>query len=172
MAASKTDSFANLAILTVTESAANTLTFKKLETGISINQKVAWVICRVEYFLSSLLAAQFNGDGDGISFGLAASSTFASAIIEENSIFDFNNIQRADFGTAAVSMFHKQPFLKDFSSMPSGGIIVPPAPLYGFAKGTGLVSAMSVAARIYYTELELAESDFWQLVQARRPLTS
>jgi hypothetical protein len=172
MAASKTDSFANMAILTTTESAANTLTFKKLETGISVNQKIAWVISRIEYFVSSLLAANFNGDGDNLSFGLCASSTFASAIIEENSIFDFNNIQRADFGTAASALQLHQPFLKDFASMPSGGIIIPPAPLFGFAKGTGLVSACSVAARIYYTELELAESDFWQLVQARRPLTS
>jgi hypothetical protein len=169
---SKTDLFANLAILTVTESAANTLTFKKLETGISVNQKIAWVVSRIEYFLSSLVAAQFNGDGDAISWGICASSTFANAIIEENSILDFNNYQRADYGAAAVSIFHKQPFLKDFASMPSGGIIVPPAPLFGFVKGSGLVSAMTVAARIYYTELELAESDFWQLVQARRPLTS
>jgi hypothetical protein len=172
MAGKQTDSFANLAIVTVTESAANTLTFKKLETGISVNQKIGWVIHRVEYFLSSLLAAVFNGDGDNLSFGLSCSSTFANAIIEENSIFDFNNVQRADYGTAAVSIIHHQPFIKDLSMLPSGGIIIPPAPLYLFAKGTGLVSAETISARIEYTTLELSTDDFWQLVEARRPLTS
>lgn len=172
MAGAKTDTFSNLAIITVTESAINTLTFKKLETGISVNQKVAWIISRIEYFISSVLAANFNGDGDNLSFGLSASSTFAAAIIEENSILDFNNIQRADFGATATSLQIRQPFLKDFASLPGGGIIIPPAPLFAFAKGSGLVSACSVAARIQYVELELAESDFWQLVQARRPLTS
>jgi hypothetical protein len=168
----QTDQFANYAILSVTESAANTLTFKKLETGISLNEKVAWVINRVEYFVSGLTAAVFNGDTDNLSFGLAVSNTFATASLTEPTIIDLNNIMRLDFGTAAVAMLYSKPQVKDFSAMPGGGIIVPPVPIYAFAVGSGLVSATSVISRIFYTLLPLAVDQYWELVEARRVLSS
>jgi len=168
----KNDQFANLAILTVTESAANTLTFKKLETGISLSEKVAWIINKIEYTAASVLAANFNGDGDSLSFGLAVSNSFTAADIREQLIIDWNAIIRRDFGTAASMEPQMWPAVKDFSSMPSGGILVPPVPLYIFAAGSGLVSATNVYARIYYTLLKLSIDQYWELVESRRVISS
>lgn len=170
--AEKKDQFANLAVITVTESAANTLTFKKLETGISLNEKVAWIVNRVEYLVNSILAAQFNGDGDTLKFGLSVTNAFSAANFDEASILNLNQIQRNDYGAAATGGISKMPMLQDFSTLPAGGIIVPPTPLYLFAVGTGLVSASTVIARVWYTLLPLSVDQYWELVEARRVLES
>lgn len=166
------DMFANYAIIGVTESAANTLTFKKLETGISLTEKVAWIINRVEYIIGSLVAAQFNTDTDKQLFGLSLSNAFALPALDEISIIDFNFIQRQDFGAAASMHFFVGPIIKDFSALPGGGIIVPPSPLYLYSVGTGLVAASTVVARIHYTLRVLAVDEYWELVEARRVLSS
>jgi hypothetical protein len=166
------DQFANYAIVSVVESAPNTLTFKKLETGVSMNEKIAWILNRIEYTVSSLLAAQFNADGDAFTFGLAVSASFASAAITEATILDWNQITRQDFGAAATASMIRQPFTKDFSSLPMGGILVPPNPLYIFGQGTSLVGAMTAIARIHYTTLSLTTDQYWELVEARRVLSS
>lgn len=166
------DKFANYAIVSCDESAANTLTFKKLETGISLTEKVAWVINRVEYIITSQLAAMFNGDGDVFYFGLALSNAWSTPSMAESTILDYNTVQRIDYGTAAVAFLKSMPFIKDFSSLPGGGILVPPNPLYLYAKGLGLASANGVVARMHYTLLPLAVDQYWELVEARRVLSS
>jgi len=164
--------FANYALIQVTESAANTLSFKKLETGISLMDKVAWVINRVEYILDSLLAARFDTNGDSSVFGLCVSNAFATPDFNQDTIIDYNSIQRADYGTSAVAFLNQQPFIKNFADLPGGGILVPPVPLYLYAKGTGLAAAQTIQARIHYTVRELAESDYWGLIEARRVISS
>lgn len=170
--AEKKDQFANLAVITVIESAANTLTFKKLETGISLMDKVAWIINRIEYLVSDLTSTQFNASADSLKIGLSVSNAFSSADFNEPSILDLNLYQRIDWGAAASGVMTLTPFIKDFSSMPSGGIIVPPVPLYLFAKGNNLVGASTVVARLWYTLLPLATDQYWELVEARRVIES
>jgi hypothetical protein len=170
--ATSKDVFANMAILTVTESAANTLTFKKLETGIGLMEKVAWVINRVEYLVSSLVAATFNGDGDELRFGLSISNAFSAATLNQEAIIDWNNVFRRDLGAAASGALVYQPFIKDFASLPGGGILVPPVPLYAFAVGTGLVSAETVTCRLAYTLRSMSTDEYWELVEARRIISS
>lgn len=166
------DKFANYAIISVVESAANTLTFKKLETGISLNEKVAWILNRVEYVVALVQAAEFNADGDSLYYGLSVSNSFSSPGITENTIIDYNAVTRVDLGAAAVGMFIDRVKVKDFSSLPGGGILVPPTPLYLYAKGDSLVSANQVTARLHYTLKTLKVDEYWELVEARRVLSS
>jgi hypothetical protein len=172
MAAAPKDQFANYAILSLLESAANTLTFKKLETGISLNEKVAWVVNRIEYFINNLQAAMFNTDGDTYSYGLSVSGAFATAALTETTVIDFNQVCRLDFGTVASALMVQKPITKDFSQMPGGGILVPPTPLYLFGVGYGLAAAQALTARIHYTLLSLSVDQYWELVEARRVLSS
>lgn len=166
------DVFANYAILTVQESAANTLTFKKLETGISINEKVAWILNRIEYWVQTISVAMFNADQDALYYGISVSNSFAAPTITENAILDYNAITRIDIGAAASGKFMSRPFVKDFSSLPGGGILVPPTPFYMYAQGSGLTAVETVTARIHYTTLALSVDQYWELVEARRPLES
>jgi hypothetical protein len=159
MALKKDDEFANLATITTVESAANTLTFQKLETGISLNEKVAWVINRIEYEIPNYLSADFNLASDGYIFGISVSNTatsmYTSSGLRDGTVLDRVHIERVDFGAAASGGVMSKIWLKDFSTLPGGGLIVPPVPLYGFAQGQSAVSALTVCARIYYTLLQL-----------------
>lgn len=166
------DKFAQLALISVTESAANTLTFKKLETGIPVTSRVAWIINKIEYTISSLVASIFGANTDSLSFGFGVNNGIAAPTLLEETIFDFNTIQRADLGTAASGFFTVQPINKDFSTLPSGGILVPPNPLYLFAKGSALEAATTVYARLWYSVLEMAPQDYLELVQARQVIES
>ncbi len=170
--ANEKDQFANMALIKVTESAANTLTFQKLETGISLTEKVAWVISRIEYNLEGLTSGVFNGDGDYLSWGMSISNAWAAPTLSETTILDMNTLALNLVGAVTSEWFHHLPFIKDFSTLPGGGLIVPPTPLYLFAKGGGLTAAMVVNARIWYTLLKLSVDQYWELVEARRVLSS
>lgn len=166
-----TDSFANQAVLTLTESAANTLTFKKLETGVSLFDKVAWIIHRIEYFFYTA-AANFNHDTDNLKLGLCTSNTITSLSLTDANILDLLEVARIDYGAAASGMLVMRPHFKDFTNLPGGGLIVPPSPLYGACQGSGLVSATTSYLKFYYTVKELATEEYWELVEARRIIAS
>jgi len=161
------DVFVNQAYLTVTESAANTLTFNKLETGISIHEKVGWVIARLDYNLD-INATNFAASADGVMWGISTSDLFTVPGFNINSIIDFNSVTRNDLGTAASGLFLRSPFEKDFSSLPGNGILIPPNPLFVWVKGANLTSAIIIKARLFYTVKVLKLEDFWELVELRR----
>ena len=164
-----------MATITVTESAANTLTFKKLETGMSLFEKYAWIISRIEYFFT-FNGTLFNATADTLAVAVTTSNVrttiMTSATFTDVSVLDMIQVTRTDLGAAATGMMSILPLVKDFSSLPGGGIISPPAPLYGAAEGSGLVSATTTIIKMYYTVLELGTDDYWELVEARRLLTA
>jgi hypothetical protein len=166
------DLFSNMAIISVSESAANTLTFKKLETGISLTEKVAWVIHRLEWLIPTPHNSIFNADADTLYWGLALSNAWTAAALSESTIIDFNSMTRLDYGTAANSIPFVRPIVKDFSGMPGGGLLVPPTPMYAYAQGISLAAAVTVAVRLHYTMKTMAINEYWELVEARRVLTS
>lgn len=166
------DVYAQLALLSVLESAPVTLTFKKLETGVGVTEKIAWILNKVEYFIGSPTAAIFNGTDDLLLFGLSVSNGWATPSMVEETIIDLNEFSRRDFGAAASGGFMVQPIVKDLSTLPGGGILVPPNPLYLWAKGSGLAAAETVFARIWYQILEMAPQDYLELLQARTVLES
>lgn len=164
------DKYANQAVITVTESAANTLTFKKLETGISLFEKQAWLISRVNYFISGI--AQFNTSADALAMAITTTDQLTSLTLTNAAILDFLYLLRVDLGTAASGMFLPMPLVSDMSGLAGGGLLVPPNPLYLGAVGTGLAAAVSVTAKFYYTTIELKAEEYWELVESRRIISS
>jgi hypothetical protein len=165
------DKYSNLAVVSVVESAANTLTFKKLETGMSLLDKAAWVVNRLEYLISPAYASNWSANGSRLDFGLALGNGFAAPAFDEVAIVDYNSRLLSWFTSVG---FHLDnfPILKDFSALPGGGLLLPPNPLYIFAKGLTLTAAGTVTVRIWYQVVKLSASDYWELVEARRSLQS
>jgi len=177
MAASSKDKFANMATITLQESAANTLTFLKLETGIALFEKVAWLISRLEFFLQSRDTTNFAASDDAVLWALCASNQIASlalgATITNPAIIYGQRVKRLDLGAAASGGFYQDPQIIDFSTMPGGGILVPPNPLYGAIQGSQAPAAMLGYLRIYYTNYTLAGADeYWELVESRRVISA
>lgn len=169
------DNFANMATITCVESAANTLTYKKLETSFGTFEKIAWVIHRLEYYLYST-ATDFNSAGDALQVALMTGNSRTSIIdtgtFTDPQVLDIFSFFRADCGVAASGSLYTRPISHDFTALPSGGLIVPPAPLYGAIQGFGMAGAGTIVIRAYYTIKELATDEYWELVEARRLLTA
>lgn len=169
------DVFSNIATISIVESAANTITFKKLETGIPLFEKVAWVISRLELMFNPLAAAMV-ADADAVLFALTVSNTIASLASgktqTEPAVLYGGRIIRNDFGAAATGYLSYQPYILDFSTMPGGGLLTPPSPLYGAVEGASMQAAITLYMRLYYTQIQLTPDQYWELVEARRYIQS
>jgi hypothetical protein len=170
------DVFANYASITCTETAPNTLTYKKLETGISTFDKLAWIINRIDYDLRGILVAQFNGDGDeeyvAITAGNSLTTLMSGKMQTDPTVIHGLTMGRSDLGAAATGMFNIMPKTFNFADLPGGGIIIPPTSIFLAVQGSGLVAAATVYCRIYYTIRELKAEDYWELVEARRVISA
>lgn len=164
--------YVSLAILTGVESAANTLTFEKLESGISIYDHVGWVLSRVEWRLTGGTLALFNGTGDALSSALLMSDKPTSLVDDDPAIYVKRAWTRLDFGTAANARIESTTWVDDYSNLPGGGLLVLPTPLYLGLQGSGLTGAATVYAKLFFKSIDMSNEDYFNLVQARQLLTN
>lgn len=172
MAKTMTDNFTSQAVFYVVETAANTLTFEKLETGLSVYDKIGWVIQRAEWELGVASLAYFNGTGDHITFALTITNSLTGLSDENPAIIAIDRIVRTDLGTAASGLLRPTKIVRDFSTLSGGGILTLPNPIYCGLQGNGLTNAASVVCRLYFKAIELSDTDYFNLVQARQLLIS
>lgn len=162
--ADKQDKYANSMYTAVVESAANTLTFAEMTVGLNIFDKVGLLINRIEWFdhLNLLVAAD-----DRIDFGIAASNQFVAVGPSVTSIIFYHRVTLKGIGAPANALMEDIPLVDDFSTMPGGGILVAPKPLYLFTKGTALASASEVEARLFFTVIKMRPEDYFELLESR-----
>lgn len=163
------DRYANVAHIQVTEASINTVAYKKLETGISLFEKMAWVISRIEYYWFAIALAAV---GDGVMMGITTSDNPASLVPEQVAVVDMTRIIRVDMGTPANAELMQAPIIRDFSQLPGQGLIVPPNPIYLAVEGIAQPAVLTMDCRIYYTAIQLKGDEFWELVEARRIIFS
>lgn len=171
MAAKKgIDEFSNIAAMYIQEATADTFTAQKFDFPVSVLDKVGIVISRIEYYFGSL--ANLNSSGDWVMAGLAVTKSVSDITdIEDPTILDSCCYTRLDIGTAASGLVLERPVIRDLSTLPGGGILVSPNPLYGIMDSLGAGGVMGVSIRMYYTMRELAADEYWQLVESRRIIT-
>jgi len=168
MATKKTDSFANVAAIKVTESAANTQTSSKFSFPFSIMDKMAIIVQRIEYDFVNLMTA-LNSSGDRMTLALTAAAAVTDIMNPiDPLLIDSAKISRYDLGAAASGFFLRQPYVKDFSNLPGGGLLLAPNPLYAMVEGAGAAVACQGSFRLFYTYVELSTDEYWQLVESRR----
>lgn len=172
MAKMTTDAFSSQAVFDVTETAANTLTFERLETGLSVYDKIGWVLQRVEYRIASTVPALFNSAADSLIMALTMTNSLTSLSDANPAIITIKRLLRVDYGTAASGELIAQDYIQDFTGLSGGGILTLPNPLYFGLAGSGLSGAASVVCRIYFKAIELTDTDYFNLVQARQLLIS
>lgn len=164
--------YANMAAVKVVESAPNTLTFKKLDTQVSITDKVAWLINRIQLVVD-INATQWNANLDSFKIALVRSNLLLDITDQTDAAVLWGMFaQRTDIGTAATSWLLIEPFVFDFSTFPGGGILTPPTPLWGAVQGTSCTAAITAQLRIHYQPIQLQDSEFWQLVESVRIISS
>ena len=171
MAKKATDAFANIAAIHLHESGVDTLTTAKFAFPFSIMDKMALVISRIEYELINTGIWAATADRICVALTTAATPPDIEDVTDPQ-IIDSIRYTRIDMGTAASGMLLCQPFIKDFSSLPGGGLLVAPSPLYMAIKGTSAGQAGQANMRMYYTYIEMAADEYWQLVESRRVIST
>lgn len=165
------DQYANIAAVLNQESAAGTATYARFNFPYSVTDKVAILISRIEYWIGNL--HQLNTSQDYVVAGLCAASALVSLENQADpGLVDSCKIQRIDIGTAASGLLVSIPVIKDFSSLPGGGILVAPSPLYAGIVSSGAGGVLAAWTKLFYTYKELATDEYWELVESRRIITS
>ncbi len=165
------DIFANQGYITLTPT-LNTLSFAELASYMSVFEKRALLINRVEYFFSIASLREMDAETDTLYFGLSTSDGFAQASIGEASIFDYNAIVTVLQAAGVSSQLLREPFQKDFSTMPGGGILIPSRPIFLWMHSLGWAAAGSAEARLFFTVKELKAEEYWELVESTRLIGS
>jgi hypothetical protein len=162
------DQYANKAYGSCTETAANTLTYTELPTNVDIMAKVAWVVSRIEWYFTASVTALLVGAGDRLKVALTASKAMATLSHSDAAVIDFAEFEFVLRGAAANFSLFAKPFLRDFSSLPGGGLIIAPRPLYIAVEGESLASAATASCRIYFKSIELDSASYIDLIDFYR----
>ena len=162
------DVFANKFYGASTESAANTLTFTEIQTNVSIMEKTAWCLHRLEWFVDATAWGALVATDDRISAALCSTNSLTSLSLGDAGVIDF-----ADFGIKLLSSVGFQITLgpnitRDFTSLPGGGLLIAPRPLYVAVQGVSLAAAQTVKVRGYYTSKTLSADEYIELVDFYR----
>lgn len=165
-------STASQAIISIVESAANTLTFKRLESGLAPLEKVGWILHKILWRLNSGDFALFNGTTDTLELGLVMSNSLTTVSDADPAVISRKVLIRTDLGTAASGNFYNTEMETDFSTLPGGGILILPNPLYGSIQGTGLSGAAGAVIRLFFSPVEMSSDDYFNLVQSRQILVN
>jgi len=158
------DRFANIATFQVTESGANTLTFVELLTNAGIdadrNKATALLIDQIDYLPNGATAALMTSAGDTYQYGLTISNGVTNLIDPtDRRILHSGYVQRNDFGTAASAALMLYPHSYQFFPP----LITAERRIYLGTTGTGLASATTMNARMYYRTETLTQAEFIEL---------
>ena len=163
--AQRTDEYANMVYKEVVESGTTTLTFSSIDMGLTILQKVALLITRIEYWDTH---TQMLADGDRVDFGLSASNSWVAATPGERSIITMERMVVNDHGTAANALLWEDPVSRDYTQMPGGGILIVPKPLYLWIYGTATAAPCRVQCRLFFLMIELKDAGYLELLESRQ----
>jgi len=161
------DTFCNKFYATVTESVVNTLTFKEIMTNVSIFDKAAWIVQRLEWYFDVASVAQLTTAAKLIQVALTATDKTTSLGLDNPSVID--NFQLSVLYQSAVGQqLYSMPFTRDFTNLSGGGLIIAPRPLFIGLKGTGLATAAVCSLRGYFTSLSLTSDNYFELIDFYR----
>jgi len=162
-----TDKFVNRARAGVTQTAANTLTFAQLQSNVSLFDKVAMVIHKVDWWISSTNLGELGADLESLDMLLTTSNQISTVTLTNPAIICRKSL--VDLVESAVGFqLLEQPLQSDFSNLPGGGLIVPANPIYIGLASSGLATAGVAEALIYFTWLQMTPDEYWELVESTR----
>lgn len=165
--AGQRDLFSNKAYGSVTESAANTLTFNEITTNVNVFDKVAWIISRMEWYLTPATVNLIIGAGDSLQMALTASQNITTLGLDNAAVIDMHQLSFYSLSAVGFKIWD-MPIIRDFSTLPGGGMIVAPRPLYVGLVGVSLATVASAEVRISFQQKVLSPDEYIELVDFYR----
>ena len=170
MAKGSRDEFTNIVYGSVTETAANTLTFQKIETGYGSLDKTAWLIQRLEYYPTLATVNENDTAADIIQIAITKSNLLSSLVLSSSAVLDLFEF-RSHFRSDIASQDYIAPWSRNFTDLAGGGLLVLPYPLYLGIKCTAHISVGSAQMRMFFSTIELSDAQWVELVEQTRLLT-
>lgn len=166
--ASKTDKFVNVLSQTITQSAVNTITFQEINVGLNIFDKVGMIIHQVRVAVATASMNEMLVNGDVFRFSIVTSNLLTSITLEQPAVVDSFNLNVIPHGTPASAEIQKNPFIIDYTSLPGGGLLVTPRPLYLALDTSGFSAVASASVRFFFTVVDLKPEEYFELLEARQ----
>ncbi len=175
------DQFANIAYLKHVQIGVGTLEFARLDivSGALLgDKKFGLLLQRAEFYLSDRQGISFVED-DHWKFGLCVTDAIADTGLHHPEILcqldQTGMLLQAPGGAVNDIVLFPilQPLVLDFSAF--GGILVPADRLYLYNDTSGaalLVAGPTVECRLFYTTMELSTEQYWELIEARRIIST
>lgn len=162
------DAYSNIAFGSVTMSAANTQTFSQINVAVGMFQGVALLIHRVLWYPLTATIRELVAATDSLYMAL----TCTNRVTAINDATDPSIIcMQWIVGVGANVANEKMPLISDFSSLPSGGKLVPANPLWIAAHSGGFAAAGTVKAQLDFSFVQLTDADYLELLQSMYPIT-
>lgn len=164
MAKRNEDRYTNLASGRALESAAGTLTYAELVTGISLGVGVGMLIDQIDYLFDAGTIADLVAAGDRVMTGWFTSNAPTGIDYDDRRLI---HAERLDvepvIGTAASGgKPFKQPSVYQFFP----AMIVAAPRIYLGIQGTSLAAAAGVRSRLYFRYIDLSSQEYLELAEA------
>jgi len=163
MARAHEDRYTNLAAAVVVESAASTITYIELLTGISLGQGIGMLIDQIDYHIDQGVFADLTGADDQLVYGWGTSNSPTSIGVEDRRFIHVARTQkRAVIGTAAsaAELTHGPLVYQFFPAM-----IVANPRLYLAVQGISLASPATIGSRLYFRYIPLTDKEYLELAE-------
>lgn len=156
-------------------------TFEQIQPQSSINDRLGWIVHRAEFFHpTEVWAAWLDSTADfTLEYGIANSNSFAVPTASNPALKIRQRLVTNNNGAAAATTTHvydQQPFVQDFSTLPGGGMLMLPYPMYGYVSVIGTLPAGIAGVNCYFTlkvsQVQLSDADFFALLQANQMFIS
>lgn len=161
------DKFANILTMAVTLSAADTLTFAEISTGLGMQpgRKVAMamIIDQINYYVGD--HALMTTNADNMVMGITTSNLVPDLTnASDRRILDSIEHMRVDFGTAAGGQLFTKPIPHQFFPP----LIHAERTIFLGMNSNGLASVVTGRVRIYYRLVELEAAELIELTEVFR----
>lgn len=163
------DVYPNRIVERVVMSGTDTITFEPIRFGTGIFSGIALVIHRLEYHVNQGTMAQLVATTDALYCGLTNRDDLANLLPMNLNLLDVNSIFCTMVGTVVSLTIERFPILKDFTTLPGMGLIIPTTPLFLAMQTAGFASAGTIDLVMYYTFKTMSDADYIELVQGMLP---
>lgn len=159
------DKFSQRTFVDITMSAANTLTFKKIDFAVGLFQGVALKLHKIEYHPTLASYRELAANTDSFFIGLTLRNTLTALDPTDLSVIDSRGLIGMGAGVEPLT----RPIVTDFTTLPEGGMLTLANPLYAAMITTGAAAASQCRIVIHYSFLSLAAGESMELLQTLLP---
>jgi len=154
------DRFANVLPVEVVMSAANTLTFAQVETGVSLGTGIGLLIDQINYYIPFGEVSELLTSADTIKMAWVNSDALTDLVADERRVIDM--VELSQTLTTSGVIAHKSPIIHQFFPP-----LIRATPRMWLACVTaGFAGAATVRSRLFFRYIDLNTQEYLELAES------